>query len=71
MALAENRRKKFVELMNKKAKELKMAETNFSEPTGLSYLDQSTSADLVKLANYIYFYHPKFLNERDKRKENF
>ena len=45
--------------MNKKAKELKMAETNFSEPTGLSYLNQSTSADLVKLANYIYFYHPE------------
>lgn len=60
MALAEKiGEKKFVELMNKKAKELKMAETNFSEPTGLSYLDQSTSADLVKLANYIYFYHPE------------
>ena len=60
MALAEKiGEKKFVELMNKKAKELKMAETNFSEPTGLSYLNQSTSADLVKLANYIYFYHPE------------
>lgn len=60
MALAEKiGEKKFIELMNKKIKELKMAETNFSEPTGLSYLNQSTPESLVKLANYIYFYHPE------------
>lgn len=60
MALAEkNGEKKFIESMNKKAEELKMAETNFSEPTGLSYLNQSTPESLVKLANYIYFYHPE------------
>ena len=60
IALAEKiGEKKFVELMNKKARELKMAETNFSEPTGLSYLNQSTPESLVKLVNYIYFYHPE------------
>lgn len=60
MALAEKiSEKEFVRLMVQKAKELKMAETNFSEPTGLSYLNQSTSEDLIKLVNYIYFYHPE------------
>lgn len=60
IALAEQvGEKRFVDLMNKKAKDLKMDDTNFAEPTGLSYLNQSTPESLAKLAVYIYFYYPE------------
>lgn len=47
--------KKFVEAMNKKAKDLNMKDTYFTEPTGLSVLNQSTASDLAKLVSYIYY----------------
>jgi D-alanyl-D-alanine carboxypeptidase len=47
----------FVREMNQKAGELGMLQTNFFEPTGLSFLNQSTVNDLAKLVNYIYAEH--------------
>ena len=46
--------KKFIDEMQKKAAELKMFQTTYLEPTGLSYINQSTVNDLAKLINYIY-----------------
>jgi D-alanyl-D-alanine carboxypeptidase len=59
MALAESygAEKDFVSAMNKKAAELKMTETKFVDPTGVSFLNQSTANDLAKLVDYIYFHH--------------
>lgn len=48
----------FVALMNKKAQELGMTQTHFVEPSGLSYLNQSTAQDLYTLVNYIYHTYP-------------
>lgn len=42
----------FVNLMNKKTKEIGLENTNFIDPAGLSNNNQSTAFDLVKLANY-------------------
>ena len=54
--------------MNQKAEELNMNATNFDEPTGLSFLNQSTVNDLTKLVNYIYRRHPRIL-EINREKE--
>jgi len=43
----------FVDLMNKKAKDVGLQDTFFVDPTGLSAGDVSTASDLVKLAEYI------------------
>jgi len=60
----------FVEKMNQTARELKLENTNFVNPTGLDpenlyyhlpnreYFNYSTAKDLVKLAQYILFNHP-------------
>ena len=40
----------FVKAMNKKAKELNLKNTNFVDPIGLSYLNQSTAYEVAKLA---------------------
>ncbi|MCD6434223.1 MAG: D-alanyl-D-alanine carboxypeptidase, partial [Candidatus Diapherotrites archaeon] len=45
--------KKFVFLMNQKAKELGMKQTRFVDPAGLSLSNYSTAADLSRLALYI------------------
>ncbi|MDD5341328.1 MAG: serine hydrolase [Patescibacteria group bacterium] len=42
---------KFVELMNKKAQELGLTNTQFSDPTGLSSGNKSTASDITKLLN--------------------
>ena len=42
----------FVGEMNKKAREIGMQSTSFSEPTGLNLVNQSTVNDLVLLAKY-------------------
>lgn len=61
-ALAESYGKAdFVNEMQKKAKELGMYQTTYLEPTGLSYVNQSTISDLEKLARYIYKTHPDLL----------
>lgn len=68
-ALAESfGREEFVKLMNKKAEELKMTETYFKEPTGLSFANQSTAEDLIKLVSYIYNNHQDFF-EITRQKE--
>ncbi len=61
---------KFVELMNNMAKQLEMTQTSYAEPTGLSFLNQSSPADLKKLMKYIVSEYPNLLliaqNSEDK-----
>jgi len=54
--------KKFVELMNIKARNLGLANTSFVEPTGLSPNNKSTASDLEKLAETILKDYPKIAN---------
>lgn len=58
----------FINEMQKKAAEIKMFSTTYLEPTGLSFINQSTVADLAKLMSYIYFEHPEIL-EISRQKE--
>ncbi|MCX6722558.1 MAG: serine hydrolase, partial [Candidatus Staskawiczbacteria bacterium] len=51
--------KKFVDLMNKKSKEIGLKNTFFADPTGLNYKNISTVNDLAKLAEYIIKNYPK------------
>lgn len=51
----------FVRLMNEKAAELGMQNTYFADGSGLSFLNQSTPADLVRLVKYIYYHQPNIL----------
>lgn len=44
---------KFIELMNKKAEELGLSDTSFSNTTGLGLANFSTAQDLAKLAEYL------------------
>lgn len=52
---------KFVDLMNKKAREIGMKKTFFKEPTGLSAENISSVDDLVKLSKYILKNHPEIV----------
>ena len=53
---------RFVELMNKKAKEIGLEDTFFNNPTGLNGTENySTSYDLIKIAQYILKNHPEIL----------
>ena len=52
---------KFVELMNKKAKDLGLLDTSFSNTTGLNLANFSTAQDLVKLAKYLTKNYPSIL----------
>ncbi len=45
--------KEFIDRMQKKARELKMLQTTYLEPTGLSFVNQSTANDLARLVTYI------------------
>ncbi len=58
----------FINEMQKKAAEIKMFSTTYLEPTGLSFINQSTATDLAKLISYIYFEHPEIL-EISRQKE--
>jgi D-alanyl-D-alanine carboxypeptidase len=49
----------FVELMNKKAKDLGLQNTFFADPTGLSPQNVSTASDLIKLTEHILKNYPK------------
>lgn len=49
----------YVALMNAKAQTLNMRQTGFSDPSGLSYLNQSTAGDIDKLVTYILIRHPE------------
>ena len=55
----------FIDLMNKKAKEIGMFQTRYIEPSGLSKKNVSSAADLLKLSRYILKNHPEIL-EVDK-----
>jgi D-alanyl-D-alanine carboxypeptidase len=52
---------KFMRLMNEKAKELLMSQTSFEEPSGLSYLNQSSAYDLSLLLRHLYEKYPSLL----------
>jgi D-alanyl-D-alanine carboxypeptidase len=52
----------FIQKMNDKAKELSMSQTDFYEPSGLSYLNQSTAHDLYLLLTYIKKHYPYILD---------
>ncbi len=58
----------FIDEMQKKAAELNMFQTTYLESTGLSFVNQSTAADLAKLMSYIYLNHPEIL-EISRQKE--
>jgi D-alanyl-D-alanine carboxypeptidase len=51
--------KEFIDAMQKRARELNMLQTTYLEPTGLSFVNQSTAADLSKLVDYIYQNQPE------------
>ncbi len=66
----ENGESDFINEMQKKASQLKMFSTTYLEPTGLSFVNQSTIGDLAKLVDYIYFNHPEILKiSRQKQTE--
>ncbi|MBI3638613.1 D-alanyl-D-alanine carboxypeptidase, partial [Candidatus Wolfebacteria bacterium] len=70
-ALAESMgEKEFVNSMQRKAAELEMLQTTYVEPTGLSFVNQSTAEDLNKLINYIYKNHPEILKISRERETN-
>lgn len=54
-------KEKFIDLMNKKAKELGMLDTTYYDAHGLSKNNKSTSLDLSKLMSYIYKNHLQVL----------
>lgn len=58
----------FIAKMREKANELKMSQTEYVEPTGLSFVNQSTAEDMAKLIDYIYSNHLEIL-EISRQKE--
>jgi D-alanyl-D-alanine carboxypeptidase len=52
----------YISLMNAKAQTLNMRQTGFSDPSGLSYLNQSTVEDIDKLVTYILIRHPEIFS---------
>jgi D-alanyl-D-alanine carboxypeptidase len=54
-------RERFLAEMNNRAKKLGLTNTFFADPSGLSPANTSTTADLAKLANYLYHYQPNIL----------
>lgn len=51
----------FVGKMREKTKDLRMEQTDFSEPTGMSFENQGSADDLEKLISYIYAKLPQIL----------
>jgi D-alanyl-D-alanine endopeptidase (penicillin-binding protein 7) len=51
----------FINRMNEEARMLGMSETSFFDPSGLSYLNQSTLSDLSSLMGYLYRSHNSLL----------
>ena len=58
----------FIRAMNDKASELRMLDTTFADPSGLSPRNQSTAADLYKLMSYLHDAHPELLQITRTRK---
>ena len=50
---------RFVEMMNRKAKQLGMTNTVYVEPTGLNRNNRSTAHDLARLVNHAYQNYPQ------------
>lgn len=50
---------RFVEMMNRKAKQLGMTNTVYVEPTGLNQNNRSTANDLARLVNHAYQNYPQ------------
>lgn len=50
---------RFVEMMNRKAKQLGMTQTVYVEPTGLNQANRSTANDLARLVNHAYQNYPQ------------
>ncbi len=50
---------RFVEMMNRKARQLGMSNTVYVEPTGLNQANRSTATDLARLANHAYQNYPE------------
>lgn len=59
----------FIAAMNQKASDLRMKDTYYIDPAGLSAQNQSTVSDLVILAGYIRGYHPNIFNETKRTKD--
>lgn len=60
--IAENfDRETFMKKMNLQAQKLKMTSTSYNDPSGLSELNQSTPADMFKLAGYLKHKRPEIL----------
>jgi len=57
----------FIAQMNDRANALGMSQTTFFEPSGLSYLNQSTARDLVALLRYLYHQRPSLLETTRKK----
>lgn len=60
-------RKQFLAKMNQKAKNLKMENTKYEDPSGLSENNKSTVADLFKLAGYVHQNRPDIFAITTKR----
>ncbi|MEI8337519.1 MAG: hypothetical protein WCF92_00025 [bacterium] len=52
----------FIDLINKKAKEIGMINSTFVEPSGVSHDNTTTANDLLKLGAYIYKNHKEILD---------
>ncbi|RMD66086.1 D-alanyl-D-alanine carboxypeptidase [Candidatus Parcubacteria bacterium] len=62
-------REKFIQEMNRRAKEWQLSHTVFYDPTGLSASNQSTAQDLKKLVGILYGKYPQFFLITSKPKE--
>lgn len=57
----------FIRLMNEKARELRMLDTKYVDPSGLSPQNQSTANDLYKLMEHLSDSHPELLQVTRQR----
>lgn len=57
----------FMRLMNDKARSLRMFDTKYVDPSGLSPQNQSTANDLYRLMGYLYETHPELLQVSRQR----
>ncbi|KKR61713.1 hypothetical protein A2643_03565 [Candidatus Nomurabacteria bacterium RIFCSPHIGHO2_01_FULL_39_220] len=60
-------RESFIQKMNQEAEKLKMADTSFDDPSGLSIQNQSTVSDIFKLTGYLAKETPEVLQITTKR----
>jgi len=63
-------RQRFIEKMRAKVEVLGMTQTSIFEPTGLSFLNQSTASDLKKLVDYIIKKQPSILQFSRQKEGN-